>query len=78
MRICDQQVECFFQKGHHTTQSQHHTRQQALQTRRMVETAARLTDHVFPRLPIRQWVLSVPKPLGYYFFGAMNVNAGLL
>ena len=30
-------------------------------TRRMVETAAHLTDHVFPRLPVRQWVLSVPK-----------------
>ena len=26
-------------------------------TRRMVETAAHLTDHVFPRLPVRQWVL---------------------
>ena len=34
--------------------------------RRMVETAARLTDHVFPRLPVRQWVLSVPKRLRYY------------
>jgi len=32
-------------------------------TRRMVETAAHLTDHVFPRLPVRQWVLSVPKRL---------------
>ena len=31
-------------------------------TRRMVQTAAHLTDHVFPRLPVRQWVLSVPKP----------------
>jgi hypothetical protein len=30
-------------------------------TRRMVETAAHLTDHVFPRLPVRQWVLSVPQ-----------------
>jgi hypothetical protein len=29
----------------------------------MVETAAHLTDHVFPRLPVRQWVLSVPKRL---------------
>jgi hypothetical protein len=29
-------------------------------TRRMAETAAHLTDHVFPRLPVRQWVLSVP------------------
>jgi hypothetical protein len=25
--------------------------------RRMAETAAHLTDHVFPRLPVRQWVL---------------------
>jgi hypothetical protein len=24
------------------------------------------TDHVFPRLPVRQWVLSVPKRLRYY------------
>ena len=31
--------------------------------RRMAETAAHLTDHVFPRLPVRQWVLSVPKRL---------------
>ena len=35
-------------------------------TRRMVETAAHLTDHVFPKLPVRQWVLSVPKRLRYY------------
>jgi len=35
-------------------------------TRRMVETAAHLTDHVFPRLPVRQWVLSVPKQLRYF------------
>ena len=35
-------------------------------TRRMVETAAHLTYHVFPRLPVRQWVLSVPKRLRYF------------
>ncbi len=35
-------------------------------TRRMVETAAHLCDHVFPRLPVRQWVLSVPKRLHYF------------
>ena len=35
-------------------------------TRRMVETAAHLTDHVFPRLPVRQWVLSVPTRLRYF------------
>lgn len=32
----------------------------------MVETAAHLTDHVLPRLPVRQWVLSVPKRLRYF------------
>lgn len=32
----------------------------------MVETAAHLADHVMPRLPVRQWVLSVPKRLRYY------------
>jgi hypothetical protein len=35
-------------------------------TRRMVETAAHLTDHVLPRLPVRQWVLSVPRRLRYF------------
>jgi hypothetical protein len=29
----------------------------------MVETAAPLADPIFPRLPVRQWVLSVPKRL---------------
>jgi len=32
----------------------------------MAEAAAHLCDHVFPRLPVRQWVLSVPKRLRYY------------
>ncbi|QEP44778.1 IS91 family transposase [Ectothiorhodospiraceae bacterium BW-2] len=35
-------------------------------TRRMAETAAHLTDHVLPRLPVRQWVLSLPKRLRYH------------
>ena len=35
-------------------------------TRRMAETAAHLTDQIFPRLPVRQWVLSVPKRLRYF------------
>ncbi len=34
-------------------------------TRRMAETAAHLADHVLPRLPVRQWVLSLPKRLRY-------------
>ena len=32
----------------------------------MVETAARLTDHVLLDLPLRQWVLAVPKRLRYF------------
>jgi hypothetical protein len=35
-------------------------------TRRMVETAAHLADHVIPHLPVRQWVLSVPKRMRYH------------
>ena len=37
---------------------------------------AHLTDQVFPRLPVRQWVLSVPKRIRYYLQrekGALNV-----
>ena len=33
----------------------------ACTARRMVDTAAQLADHVFPRLPVRQWVRLVPK-----------------
>jgi hypothetical protein len=32
----------------------------------MVETAAHLSEHVLPPLPLRQWVLSVPKRLRYF------------
>ena len=35
-------------------------------TRRMVATAAHLTDNVLPRLPMRQWVLAVPKRIRYF------------
>jgi hypothetical protein len=31
--------------------------------RRMSQTAAHLVDHVFPRVPVRQWVLSLQIPL---------------
>jgi hypothetical protein len=33
--------------------------------RGMAETAAHLVDHVFPEVPVRQWVLSVPFSLRY-------------
>jgi hypothetical protein len=34
--------------------------------RRMVATAAHRADHVLPDLPVRQWVLAVPKCLRYF------------
>ncbi|MEZ4271735.1 MAG: transposase [Myxococcota bacterium] len=33
--------------------------------RRMAESAAHLVDNVFPRVPVRQWVLSLPMRLRY-------------
>lgn len=36
------------------------------EARRMVETAAFLTDHVIPRVPTRQWVLSLPKRVRFF------------
>jgi hypothetical protein len=33
--------------------------------RHMTETAARLVEHIVPRVPVRQWVLSFPPPLRY-------------
>ena len=35
--------------------------------RRMVDTAAHLVDHMLPRVPIRQWVISFPWPLRLLF-----------
>jgi ribosomal protein S27E len=34
-------------------------------SRRMAETAAHWVDHVIPRVPVRQWVLSFPIPLRF-------------
>ncbi len=33
----------------------------------MAETAAHLVEHVIPRVPVRQWVVSFPIPLRYLF-----------
>ena len=35
--------------------------------RRMIETSAHLVDHVFPEVPVRQWVLSFPQALRLLF-----------
>jgi hypothetical protein len=33
----------------------------------MAETAALLTDEIFPDVPLRQWVISFPFPLRFLF-----------
>jgi len=47
-------------------------------TRRMVETAAHLVDQVFPRLPVRQWVLAVPKRLRYFLHDDAHLQGAVL
>jgi hypothetical protein len=47
-------------------------------TRRMVEAAAHMVDHVLPRVPFRQWVLSVPKRIRWHMRHKPQVTSGLL
>jgi len=44
----------------------------------MVETAAHMVDHVLPRVPFRQWVLSVPKRVRWHMRQKPEVTSGLL
>ena len=46
--------------------------------RRMAETAAHLVDHLIPRVPVRQWVLSFPIPLRILFAAHPQLLSGLL
>ncbi|MGH8472943.1 MAG: transposase, partial [Gammaproteobacteria bacterium] len=46
--------------------------------RRMAETAAHLVDHVMPRVPVRQWVLSFPIPLRLLFAAHPHLLAPVL
>jgi len=47
-------------------------------SRRMVATAAHLTDHVLPDLPVRQWVLAVPKRLRYFLHRDADLQGAAL
>ncbi len=44
----------------------------------MVETAAHLVDNVLPRVPYRQWVLSMPKRVRWHLRAKPEVISGLL
>jgi len=46
--------------------------------RRMEETAAHLVDHVIPRVPVRQWVLSFPIALRILFAAHPQLLSGVL
>jgi len=50
----------------------------ARNARRMAETAAHAVDQVFPPLPVRQWVLSVPKRLRYFLAGEPEAGIAVL
>lgn len=44
----------------------------------MVETAAHMVDNVLPRVPYRQWVLSMPKRVRWHLRETPEVISGLL
>ena len=44
----------------------------------MAETAALLSDEVFPDVPLRQWVISFPFPLRYLFAAHPHAMARVL
>jgi hypothetical protein len=43
----------------------------------MAQTAAHLVDHVIPPVPVRQWVISVPKRLRCFLADRPNAVAAL-
>jgi len=45
--------------------------------RRMAQTAAHLVDHVIPPVPVRQWVISVPKRLRWFLAERSEAVAAL-
>jgi hypothetical protein len=44
----------------------------------MVATAAHLTDHVLPVVPVLQWVLAVPKRLRYFLHRDADLQGAAL
>ena len=47
-------------------------------SRRMLATAAHLADHVLPPLPVRQWVLAMPRRLRYFLQRDANLQGAAL
>ena len=49
----------------------------AYNARHMAQTAAHLVDHVIPPVPVRQWVISIPKRLRGFLADRPNAVAAL-
>lgn len=47
-------------------------------TQHMVQTASHMIDMVFPAVPVRQWVLSLPKRIRYYVYHSSKIANGVL
>jgi len=47
-------------------------------TKRMVETAAHLVEHLFPQVPVRQWVITLPKRLRYFLLQDAELTGRVL
>ena len=47
-------------------------------TKRMFETAAHLVEHRFPRVPVRQWVITLPKRLRYFLLRDSQLTGRVL
>ena len=47
-------------------------------TRHMAQIAAHLVDNVFPKLPVRQWVLSFPKRIRYFLHHNPEITSSVL
>ena len=47
-------------------------------TRRMAGVSAHVTDHVLPHLPVRQWVLSLPKRLRPFLHHNPDITGAVL
>ena len=47
-------------------------------TRHMAQIAAHLVDNVFPKVPVRQWVLSFPKRIRYFLHHNLEIVSTVL
>ncbi len=47
-------------------------------TKRMFETAAHLVEHMFPQVPVRQWVITLPKRLRYFLLHDAELTGSVL